>query len=138
MGFLKQTVKQLIEQDRSSSLRSSEKVLLPPQNTIKATKMKITDLFKQGFNTGALIGLILFAIIGLLPSSFLGGILGLKIAGVFSSMALLTRIFSAIGMVVGILAAGVFFVAVVSLIVGLCSSFKPRTDDSKDSLILIK
>ena len=39
------------------------------------------DIAKKGLYVGAGAGLVLFAIIGLLPGSFIGGVVGLNIAG---------------------------------------------------------
>lgn len=79
-----------------------------------------TDTSKKGVYIGATVGLILFILIGLLPSSFVGGVLGLKIAsyllGTSMETALLTRAVVGLSMVTGILAAGCVFVAGTSLI----------------------
>ncbi|HMK43080.1 MAG TPA: hypothetical protein VK445_02990 [Dissulfurispiraceae bacterium] len=63
---------------------------------------------------GAAAGLILFTIVGLLPSSFVGGVLGLKIAGILlggaADAALLSRAIVGASMVAGVLVAGLVFV----------------------------
>jgi hypothetical protein len=78
---------------------------------------------QKGLFIGATAGLILFIFIGLLPSSFVGGVLGLKIAsyllGNSVESALLSRVVVGLSMVTGILAAGCVFVAGTSLI-GWC------------------
>ncbi|HMK55209.1 MAG TPA: hypothetical protein VK448_01070 [Dissulfurispiraceae bacterium] len=79
-----------------------------------------TNYSKKGLYIGATVGLVLFIIIGLLPSSFVGGVLGLKIAsyllGTSVETALLSRAVVGISMVVGIFATGFVFVAGTSLI----------------------
>ena len=79
-----------------------------------------TDTSKKGLYIGATVGLVLFIFIGLLPSSFVGGVLGLKIAsylmGNAVETALLSRAVVGLAMVTGILATGCVFVAGTSLI----------------------
>ena len=79
-----------------------------------------TDTSRKGLYIGATAGLILFIFVGLLPSSFVGGVLGLKIAssllGTSVEMALLSRVLVGLSMVIGILAAGCVFVAGASLV----------------------
>jgi hypothetical protein len=62
----------------------------------------------------------MFAIIGLLPSSFIGGVLGLKLAGhIFGTplgMAVLPRIVVGISMVLAVLVTGLVFVMGLALI----------------------
>ncbi len=75
---------------------------------------------KKGMYVGATAGLVLFIFIGLLPSSFVGGVLGLKIASLLAGKSLETALFSravvGLSMVAGVLVAGLVFVAVTSLI----------------------
>lgn len=82
--------------------------------------MNNTELTKKGMLTGAIVGIILFAIIGLFPSSFIGGVVGFKIAGYLFGMPvgaeLLSRSIVGISMVVGVAITGLFFVAGASLI----------------------
>ncbi len=60
-------------------------------------------------------GLVLFAIIGLLPGSFLGGVIGLNIAGsLFGlpvSSALLPRLIVGLSMLMGVLVSGIIFIS---------------------------
>lgn len=62
----------------------------------------------------------MFAIIGLLPGSFIGGVIGLNIAGsIFIAPlgeAILPRLVVGISMVLGVLIAGIAFVAGASII----------------------
>lgn len=77
-------------------------------------------LAKKGLYIGAGIGLVLFAIVGLLPSSFIGGVLGLKIAGHIFGLPLGTavapRFLVGLFMVLGVLVTGLVFVVGLSLI----------------------
>ena len=82
--------------------------------------MKTKEMAKKGLYIGAGAGLVLFAIIGLLPGSFLGGVVGLHIAGsIFGTpvgSALLPRLIVGVSMVLGIFIAGVVFVVGTSLL----------------------
>src|SRR3989304_10591186 len=77
--------------------------------------MKTTEMAKKTAYIGAGAGLVLFAVIGLLPGSFLGGVIGLNIAGsLFGlpvSSALLPRLIVGISMLLGVLVSGIIFVA---------------------------
>jgi hypothetical protein len=88
--------------------------------------MKTGEMAKKGVYVGAGAGLVLFALIGLLPGSFIGGVIGLNIAGsIFGhplGAALLPRIIVGAAMVLGILVAGVVFVAGTSIIGWLIGS----------------
>jgi hypothetical protein len=79
-----------------------------------------TQTAKKGLYLGATAGLILFIVIGLLPSSFVGGVLGLKIAsyvlGTAVESALISRAVVGIAMVTGVLVTGLVFVVGTSLI----------------------
>ena len=73
------------------------------------------EMAKRTAYIGAGAGLVLFAVIGLLPGSFLGGVIGLNIAGsLFGlpvSSALLPRLIVGISMLLGVLVSGIIFVA---------------------------
>lgn len=64
---------------------------------------------------GAGVGLAVFAVFGLLPGAFLGGVLGLNMASyIFGAPlvpALIPRILVAVGMLTGVMVAGVMFTA---------------------------
>ena len=82
--------------------------------------MKTGNIAKKGLYAGAVVGLILFAIIGLLPSSFIGGVLGLKIAGhLFGTplgVELVPRMLVGLSMVLAVLVTGFVFVVGISII----------------------
>ncbi|HSW64072.1 MAG TPA: hypothetical protein VLH56_12315 [Dissulfurispiraceae bacterium] len=69
---------------------------------------------------GAAAGLGLFAMVGLLPSSFIGGVLGLKLAGsLFGGTfeaGLVSRVVVGASMVFGVLVTGLVFVTGSALI----------------------
>ncbi|HMK60952.1 MAG TPA: hypothetical protein VK452_07385 [Dissulfurispiraceae bacterium] len=81
--------------------------------------MKTGSFGKKGLYVGAVLGLILFAIIGLLPSSFIGGVLGLKIAGhIFGTplgMELVPRMLVGLSMVMAVLVTGFVFVVGIAI-----------------------
>jgi len=76
--------------------------------------MKTNKMAKKGIYIGAGIGLVLFAIIGLLPGSFIGGVIGINIAsmmfGTPLSTSLIPRMIVGASMVLGVCVAGMVFV----------------------------
>jgi len=79
---------------------------------MKETTKKLTYM-------GAGCGIVLFAIFGLLPGSFLGGVMGLNIAGsllgvpVTSGVA--SRLIVGASMVIGVMVSAIMFVTATSL-----------------------
>ncbi|HTZ19171.1 MAG TPA: hypothetical protein VMB78_12115 [Dissulfurispiraceae bacterium] len=82
--------------------------------------MKTGNISRKGLYLGAVVGLVLFAIIGLLPSSFIGGVLGLKIAGhIFGTplgMELVPRMLVGLSMVLAVMVTGFVFVVGIAII----------------------
>jgi len=78
------------------------------------------DIAKKGLYVGAGAGLVLFAIMGLLPGSFIGGVIGLNIAGSMFGYPvgpqLVSRMIVAVSMLFGILVSGVVFTAGLSFV----------------------
>ena len=78
------------------------------------TKMKDTNYTKKLAYMGAGCGLVLFAVFGLLPGSFLGGVMGLNIAGIMFGTpvgaGLVPRMIVAASMVVGVMVSGMMFI----------------------------
>jgi hypothetical protein len=78
------------------------------------TKMKETTYTKKLAYMGAGCGVILFAVFGLLPGSFLGGVMGLNIAGLIFGLpvgaGLLPRLIVAASMVIGVMVSGTMFI----------------------------
>lgn len=70
---------------------------------------------KKGLYMGTGIGLILFVLVGLLSGSLIGGVIGLKIAGLIHGGpvegGLLPRLIVAGSMIAGVIASAVMFVA---------------------------
>lgn len=69
---------------------------------------------KRGLYIGIGAGLVLFAVIGLLPGSFLGGVIGLNIAGMIFGTpvtgAIIPRLIVGIFMLLGVMVSGLVFV----------------------------
>lgn len=66
------------------------------------------------------IGLVLFAIYGLLPGSFLGGVAGLSIAGMIFGTpvepGIISRMLIAVSMLLGVMVSGLIFVVSTSTV----------------------
>jgi predicted benzoate:H+ symporter BenE len=82
-------------------------------------EMKDTRYSKKLAYMGAGCGVVLFAIFGLLPGSFLGGVMGLNIAGSLFGAPLeagiAARLIVAASMVIGVMVSGLMFVTASSL-----------------------
>ena len=78
--------------------------------------MKTNEMSKKGLVIGAGIGVVLFAIIGFLPGSFIGGVVGMNIAGMPLEPTIGTRMIMALSMVFGILVAGFLCVTGTALV----------------------
>ncbi|MBI5026624.1 MAG: hypothetical protein HZC12_07885 [Nitrospirae bacterium] len=78
------------------------------------------EIAKKMAYIGAGAGLVIFAIFGLLPGSFLGGVIGLNIAGKLFGLplapSLIARLTVVISMLMGVMIAGVVFVAGFSIL----------------------
>jgi phage-related minor tail protein len=81
--------------------------------------MKDAGYTKKLMYIGAGCGVVLFAIFGLLPGSFLGGVMGLNIAGTLLGVpvttGILARVLVAASMVVGVMVSGIMFITASSL-----------------------
>jgi hypothetical protein len=81
------------------------------------TKMKNT-ISKNAAYIGAGVGLVLFAIFGLLPGSLLGGAAGIKFAGLFFALplepGLISRAIVLASMLVGVVVSGISIVTATS------------------------
>ncbi len=101
--------------------------------------MKTREATKKGLYTGVGAGLVLFALIGLLPGSFVGGVIGLNIAGgIFGlplTAELLPRIIVAVSMVLGIMLSGLVFVAGGAMIGWLAGNVIDALRESKTMTI---
>ena len=81
--------------------------------------MKDNKYSKKLAYMGAGCGIILFAVFGLLPGSFLGGVMGLNIAGTLLGMpvssGVLSRLIVAASMVTGVMVSGIMFITASSV-----------------------
>lgn len=85
------------------------------RKTIERTVSKMEErIARKGAYIGAGVGLVLFAIFGLLPGSFLGGVMGLNVAqmifGSPLSSGILARVIVGASMMVGVMVSGIMFV----------------------------
>lgn len=76
--------------------------------------MKRIETSQKGLYVGTGIGLILFVLVGLLSGSLIGGVIGLKVAGlIFGSPlegALLARVIVVISMLSGVFVSALVFI----------------------------
>ena len=76
--------------------------------------MKNNEMARKGLYIGAGAGLMMFAIMGLLPGSVIGGMIGINLAGSIFGLPLETTIVSrlivAASMILGVIMSGVVFV----------------------------
>ena len=76
--------------------------------------MKTGETAKKGLYAGVGAGLVLFALVGLLPGSFIGGVIGLNMAGSIFGLplaaSLMPRMIVAASMLLGVVLSGVAFV----------------------------
>jgi membrane protein DedA with SNARE-associated domain len=82
-------------------------------------KMKNANYSKKMTYIGAGCGVVLFAVFGLLPGSFLGGVMGLNFAGMLLGVpvtsGVLSRLIVAASMVLGVMVSGIMFITGSSL-----------------------
>jgi len=76
--------------------------------------MATNDMAKKGLYIGTGMGLVLFVLVGVLPGSFIGGFVGLKIAesmfGPIVAGSILPRLIVAFSMIAGLLMTAFVFV----------------------------
>ena len=81
--------------------------------------MKNANYSKKMTLVGAGCGVVLFAVCGLLPGSFLGGVMGLNLAGMLLGMpvasGVLSRLIVAACMVIGVMVSGIMFITASSV-----------------------
>lgn len=82
------------------------------------------EMTKKAVYLGAAAGLFLFAVAGLLPSSFIGGVLGLQavqhLLGSAGALNILPRAVVGLSMLLGVIVTGVVFVGSASVLGWLC------------------
>lgn len=80
----------------------------------KVKEMKTERIARKGAYVGAGVGIVLFAIFGLLPGSFLGGVMGLNAAQVLLgspiSMGIAARVIVGASMLLGVMVSCIVFV----------------------------
>jgi hypothetical protein len=76
--------------------------------------MKDSGWAKRLAYMGAGCGVVLFAVFGLLPGSYLGGVMGLNLAGIILGLpvtsGILSRLIVAASMVMGVMVSGIMFI----------------------------
>jgi len=105
-------------------------------------KMKTRETARKMAYIGAGAGLVLFAVIGLLPGSFLGGVVGLNIAGTLFGMpvssAILPRLIVGISMLLGVLVSGIIFIAGSTVLGWLIGCIIDAVKAEKGALVEVK
>jgi hypothetical protein len=88
------------------------------RTTKEEKTMKDRTYTKSLTYIGAGAGVVLFAVFGLLPGSFLGGVMGLNLAGsIFGTpvaAGIAARLIVAASMVLGVMVAGIMFITAAS------------------------
>jgi hypothetical protein len=105
-------------------------------NEKEETKMN-TNLSRKTAYIGAGAGLVLFAVFGLLPGSLLGGVAGIKLAGLFFGLPLdpgiVSRVIVLASMLVGVVVAGIIFITATSTLGWLIGSILEGSEQEKAS-----
>ena len=96
-----------------------EDALLLARTKKEDKKMKDKAYAKKLTYIGAGCGVVLFAVFGLLPGSFLGGVMGLNIAGSLLGLPLasgvVSRLIVAVSMITGVMVSGIMFITASSI-----------------------
>ena len=83
--------------------------------TKEGKEMKTREMAKKMTYMGAGAGLVLFAVMGLLPGSLLGGVVGLNIAGSLFGFpvrsAIMPRLIVGLSMLLGVFVSAMLFIA---------------------------
>jgi len=76
--------------------------------------MERQDMAKKGLYAGSGVGIILFALFGLIPGSLIGGAIGLKLAGLVLGSpveaSVIARMIVVVSMIGGVLGSAVTFI----------------------------
>jgi hypothetical protein len=104
--------------------------------------MKDTNYTKKLAYMGAGCGVVLFAVFGLLPGSFLGGVMGLNISvilfGAPVSAGLVQRMIVAASMVVGVMVSGTMFIMASTTLGWLVGTIVDAIKAEKKELVTIE
>ena len=103
--------------------------------------MKNSNYSKKLTLIGAGCGVVLFAVFGLLPGSFLGGVMGLNLAGMLLGMpvtsGVLSRLIVAASMVIGVMVSGIMFITASSLTGWLLGTIADALTAGKKELVSV-
>jgi len=106
------------------------------------TKMKNTTYTKKLAYMGAGCGVVLFAVFGLLPGSFLGGVMGLNLAGIVFGTpvgpGLLPRMIVAASMVIGVMVSGTMFIMASTTLGWLAGTVVDAIKSEKKELVTVE
>ncbi len=109
------------------------------QEIKKEDRTMKTNYSKKMMYIGAGCGVVLFAIFGLLPGSYLGGVMGLNVAGMIFGMpvtsSLLSRLIVAASMVIGVMVSGIMFVTASSVAGWLAGTVADALTTEKKELV---
>ena len=104
--------------------------------------MKDTTYTKKLAYMGAGCGVVLFAIFGLLPGSFLGGVMGLNLAGLIFGTpvgaGLLPRMIVAASMLIGVMVSGTMAIMASSTLGWLTGSVVDTLKTGNKELVTIE
>jgi hypothetical protein len=103
--------------------------------------MKNAHYSKKMTLIGAGCGVVLFAIFGLLPGSFLGGVMGLNFAGMLLGVpvtsGVLSRLIVAASMVLGVMISGIMFITASSVAGWLLGTVADALTSQKQELAAV-
>jgi len=103
--------------------------------------MKNTNYSKKMTYIGAGCGVVLFAIFGLLPGSFLGGVMGLNFAGMLLGVpvtsGVLSRLIVGASMVLGVMVSGIMFITASTLTGWLLGTVADALTAGKKELVSV-
>ena len=101
----------------------------------RGLQTKTGEMAKKGLYIGIGAGVVLFVLLGLLPGSFVGGVVGLNIAigilGLPVSPSVLSRLIVGVSMIFGVMLAGVVFVVGSALVGWLTGNVIDTVRESK-------
>ncbi|MBA4371373.1 MAG: hypothetical protein C0402_00755 [Thermodesulfovibrio sp.] len=103
--------------------------------------MKNTNYTKKIAYIGAGCGIVLFVIFGLLPGSFLGGVMGLNFAGMLLGIpvtsGVLSRLIVAASMMLGVMVSGIMFITASSVAGWLVGTVADALTSQKHNLAAV-
>lgn len=110
----------ITKSDKTISYQLALNVLIYRQERTKEERTMKARIANKMAYLGAGAGLVLFAIFGIMPGTFIGGVMGLSLAGALLGTpveaGVVARVIVAASMLTGVLAAGLIAVTVTSTI----------------------